>query len=239
MEHSDPNPRRTWAEIDLGALRHNIAALRAPLPAGAGIMAVVKANAYGHGLRDIVGDLADRVEMFGVANIAEAREVRKYAPAVPVLILGPALPDERRDIVENGFIPSVSDRAEAAAFAEAGRGRRVPIHVIVDTGMGRIGVWQDEALAVVREMQRLPGIEIAGIFRWPTKTRPLPRSKSCAFDGSPKRSGRLVWATRSFTSQTAPARFTRRSRSEASCAPALRCTAARRFPNFRPSCVRS
>jgi alanine racemase len=163
MVPPDSDRRRCWAEIDLGALRHNVEALRAPLPAGAGIMAVVKANAYGHGKRGVAAALAGRVEMFGVANVLEAHEIGKYAPAVPILILGPALPAERRDIIEHGFIPSVSDLAEAAAFAEAGNGRRVPVHVIVDTGMGRIGVWQDDALATVREILRVPQIEVTGI----------------------------------------------------------------------------
>ena len=156
-------PRRCWAEIDLAAIRHNVAAIRAPLPPGVRIMAVVKANAYGHGAAAVARALAGEVGMFGVANVAEAREVRAHAPETPVFILGPALPEERAEVVAAGFIPSVSDAAEGRAFSDLGGGRRVPVHLVIDTGMGRIGVWADEALATARELLAMPGIEIAGI----------------------------------------------------------------------------
>ena len=155
--------RRCWAEIDLAALRHNLAAVRAPLAAGVGVMAVVKANAYGHSVREVVPALAGRVEMFGVANVAEAREVRGLAAETPVFILGPALPEERAEIVAAGFVPSVSSMAEARAFSALGNGRRVPVHLVIDTGMGRIGVWEEEAVACAREILALPGVEIAGL----------------------------------------------------------------------------
>ena len=156
-------PRRCWAEIDLAALRHNVAAIRAPLAPGVRVMAVVKANAYGHGAPAVARALAGHVEMFGVANVAEAREVRANAPETPVFILGPALPDERAEIVAAGFIPSVSDAAEARAFGDLGGGRRVPVHLVIDTGMGRIGVWAGEAVTTAGELLSMPGIEIAGI----------------------------------------------------------------------------
>lgn len=161
---TEPNPiRRCWAEIDLSAIRHNIATIRAQLRADVRIMAIVKANAYGHGVSGVVPALAGNVEMFGVANVTEAHEVRQFAPTEPILILGPALPEERQKIVAAGFFPSVSNVAEARAFSALGEGKPVPIHVIVDTGMGRIGIWEEEALAVVREIMAIPGIEVAGL----------------------------------------------------------------------------
>ena len=156
-------PHRCWAEIDLAALRHNVAAIRARLAPVARIMAVVKANAYGHGAATVARALAGQVEMFGVANVAEAREVRAHAPETPVFILGPALPEVRAEIVAAGFIPSVSDAAEARAFSDLGGGRRVPVHLVIDTGMGRIGVWAGEAVAVAYDILAMPGIEIAGL----------------------------------------------------------------------------
>ena len=92
MTYSKSHPYRTWAEIDISALRHNLEALRAELRPGVGMMAVVKANAYGHGVPAVVRALAGRADMFGVANVTEAHEVREHAPDTPIFILGPALP---------------------------------------------------------------------------------------------------------------------------------------------------
>ncbi len=155
--------RRCWAEIDLAALQHNLAAVRAQVGDGVRVMAVVKANAYGHDVRHVVPALAGRVEMFGVANVAEAREVRALAAETPVFLLGPALPEERAEIVAAGFVPSVSSATEAREFGALAGGRRVPVHLVIDTGMGRIGVWQEEAAAVAREILALPSLEITGI----------------------------------------------------------------------------
>lgn len=153
--------RRCWAEIDLAALRHNAAFARER--AGTQLMAVVKANAYGHGVGPVVRALADRAEFFGVANVAEAREVREHLPAARVFILGPALPEERAEITAARFIPSISDVAEARAFSALAGAEPLPIHLVIDTGMGRIGTWEEEALAVAEEIRWLPGIVIAGI----------------------------------------------------------------------------
>ena len=161
--HSALPPHRTWAEIDLGAIRHNAAAVRARVGPGVKIMAIVKANAYGHGLGPVVRALADRVDLFGVANVAEARELRAHLPAAEVFILGPALPAERAEIVRAGFIPSVSNADEASAFGTLAGGAPVPIHFVVDSGMGRIGTWQDDALRVLAEVAALPGVKLAGL----------------------------------------------------------------------------
>jgi alanine racemase len=155
--------RRTWAEIDLEALRHNAAAVRNQAGAEVRIMAIVKANAYGHGLGPVVRALADRVDLFGVANVVEGRELRTHLPKADVFILGPALPEERAEIVASGFIPSVSNADEAQAFGDLAKGEPIPIHFIVDTGMGRIGVWQEEALAMMEKIVAVPGVKITGV----------------------------------------------------------------------------
>jgi len=163
MDSTPESPRRTWAEIDTDALRHNFDALQACVGASVQVMAVVKANAYGHGVETVVKALASRAAMFGVANVKEAREVRVHAPGVPVFILGPALPDERAEIVWGGFIPSVSDVAEARAYAALGTGAPIPVHLVLDTGMGRIGIWEDDAERIAHEICSIPGIDVAGI----------------------------------------------------------------------------
>jgi alanine racemase len=161
---------RCWAELDEEALLANAAALRSQA-GGAGIMAVVKANAYGHGLAGVVQALAGRVEMFGVANLMEARMAREAlrdlpdsapnAPETPIFILGSALPAERAAIVAERFIAAVSSTEEAAAYAACGRAR---LHLAIDTGMGRMGAWEPDAGAIANAIRKLPNVELAGIW---------------------------------------------------------------------------
>ena len=160
---SSTAPHRTWAEVDAAALRHNVAVVRALVGERVRIMAVVKANAYGHGVGMVVPALAECVEMFGVANGTEAREVRALAADHPVFILGPALPEERAEIAERRFVPLVSDLDEARAYAALADGEPLDIHLKLDTGMGRIGIWQEDALETVRAIRALDGVRIAGL----------------------------------------------------------------------------
>src|SRR5580765_7680499 len=105
---------RCWAEIDCAALRQNVDAVRERIGAGE-LLAIVKANAYGHGMVGVAKALAEQTKLFGVANLEEASTLRCELPH-PVIILGPALPSEREEIVHGGFIPCVSTLAEATAF---------------------------------------------------------------------------------------------------------------------------
>ena len=150
--------QRCWVEVQTEALRHNTNAIRARTSAG--LMAVVKANAYGHGTGHVVRALSGRVELFGVANLKEAREVRAACATTPVFILGTALPSERESIVREGFIAAVSSAAEAAGYAQFGK---AALHLAIDTGMGRMGVWKDDALATAREILALPGAVLSGV----------------------------------------------------------------------------
>ena len=154
---------RCWAEIDLGALRHNAAAVRAQVGAGVPIMAVVTANAYGHGVGPVVRALSGRVEMFGVANVAEAVELRGHDAATPVFILGPALPEERAEIVARRFIPALSTVEEARAYSVLVGAEPLAVHLKIDTGMGRVGIWESEVVDVAREILALPGLRVTGL----------------------------------------------------------------------------
>lgn len=150
---------RCWAEIDQSALRHNAAAVRERLGLGVEMLAVVKANGYGHGMVGVAKALAKEAQFFGVANLEEAAILRKEVWH-PIIILGPALPEERVRVVEGGFIPSVSTFDEARAFDRAAEGSSVAINFVVDTGMGRMGVVQAEAMALFRKIVALPNIKI-------------------------------------------------------------------------------
>ena len=154
---------RTWAEIDLGALRHNLAAVRAQVGAGVQVMAVVKANAYGHGAGPVVRALAGQVEMFGVANVREAAEVREHAAETPVFILGPALPEERAEIVARRFVPAISSVEEARSYGVLAGSEPLAVHLNIDTGMGRTGLWENEAVAAAREILALRGVRVTGL----------------------------------------------------------------------------
>jgi alanine racemase len=152
---------RCWAEIDRSALRHNAKVVRERI-ASAELLAVVKANGYGHGMVGVAQTLAEDAQLFGVANLEEATELRAALPH-PIIILGPALPDERAIIAERSFIPSISTFEEAQDFDRLAPGAQVAINFKVDTGMGRMGVPESEALEVFKKVSGLPRIEVHSV----------------------------------------------------------------------------
>ncbi len=156
-------PWRIRAEIDHGALRHNAAAMRKAVGDHTGLIAVVKADGYGHGAPEVAHTLSPFTEQFGVATLGEARAVRAAVPDKDILILSPCLPDERRTVVDEGFIPVVSSTAEARAYAQLAESASVRIHLSIDTGMGRIGVWQDDAVKTVHDIAAIGGLDLESI----------------------------------------------------------------------------
>jgi alanine racemase len=150
---------RCWAEIDQSALRHNATVVRERLGPGVELLAVVKANGYGHGMVGVAKALAQDAQFFGVANLEEAAILRREV-SHPIIILGPALPAERSLIAEGGFIPSVSTFEEAQEFDRAAKGSPVAINFVIDTGMGRMGVPQAEATALFKKVAALPNMKI-------------------------------------------------------------------------------
>ncbi len=156
--------RRCWLEIDLEALDHNLAIVRHFIGPEVGIIAVVKANAYGHGVAAVVRRLSGKVAMFAVACLDEAREIRSLDPTTPVLLLGPSLPDERAEVVGEGFIPVISNLDEARAYASLGsQSHPTIVHLALDTGMGRIGVREEESAAFCREVIKFETLQVAAI----------------------------------------------------------------------------
>ena len=150
---------RCWAEVDQAALRHNARVARERVGPEVALLAVVKANAYGHGMVEVASALREEAQIFGVANLHEAQELRASGLPHPILILGPSLPQERAAIREHGFIPSVSSFEEARAFA----GNRVGINFAIDTGMGRMGCWQDDAIAELGKLSQVPDLIIHSV----------------------------------------------------------------------------
>jgi alanine racemase len=155
---------RCWAEIDVEAMRSNLRTIRSMVASGTHIVAVVKADAYGHGLLEVARQLDGNVDLFGVASLAEARAIRSTGAQAPVLILGPALPEERQPICDEAFIPTVSTVGEAAGYAKCvPAGERMPIHLVIDTGMGRIGASEEEADQVFREICQMSQLRVTAL----------------------------------------------------------------------------
>ncbi|MFZ4483934.1 MAG: alanine racemase, partial [Chthoniobacterales bacterium] len=139
------------------------AAIRNAVGTQPGIIAVVKADGYGHGGPAVARTLAPLAEQFGVATLEEARAVRAVVPEHDILILSPSLPEERAAVVAEDFIPVVSGVDEAKAYAGLVTSSPARVHLCVDTGMGRIGVWQDEAMSAAREIGALKPIVVESV----------------------------------------------------------------------------
>ena len=158
---------RCWAEIDLDALRGNVAWLRHRLGPGTSLMTVVKADAYGHGLRQIATLLMQSgTDIFGVANLNEARDIRAVGRGWPILMLGACLPDETERAIKDNVMPTLSTIDEARRFARTAKKlkRTVSAHVKVDTGMGRLGAQPEDAPAMLDAIARLPNLNVVGLY---------------------------------------------------------------------------
>lgn len=131
------------------------------------IMTVVKADAYGHGLKQIAGLLMQSgTDVFGVANLVEARTIRTVGEGWPVLMLGACLPEEVNQAVKDQVMVTVSSFAEAEAFSAAAvkLKKTARLHLKVDTGMGRLGCSADQAEGLLDRVDELPGVEMAGLY---------------------------------------------------------------------------
>lgn len=158
---------RCWAEVDLTALRENLAWIRHRVGPNVKIMTVVKADAYGHGLKPIAALLMQSgTDIFGVANLAEAHAIRSVGKGWPILMLGACLPEEVSQAVRDDVRPTISCQAEVKAFAAAARKLRrvVNLHVKVDTGMGRLGVPAAQAHDLIKQIARTPRLRTEGIY---------------------------------------------------------------------------
>lgn len=160
-------PLRCWAEIDLNALERNLRLIRASLPRHMRYVAVVKADAYGHGLHHAAARLmVAGADLFAVATLSEAAALREIGPGWPVLILSPILPEEDRFLADYDLAVTVSTFDEVKRFAAAARAaqRAISVHLKIDTGMGRLGVWHAQAPELWRSIVDTPELRLAGIF---------------------------------------------------------------------------
>ena len=155
---------RAWAEVDLEAVARNAGALQGCMPAGCRLMAVVKADAYGHGAPAVAGRLWQAgVRAFAVATPEEGAQLRRCGITGEILVLGYADAARIRELRRWRLCQTVTDPAHARALARAAGRRPLPVHIAVDTGMHRLGTDAGAAPAVA-EMLRLPGLEVRGLF---------------------------------------------------------------------------
>lgn len=157
--------RPTYVAIDLGAIQHNLERMRQI--AGTAVMAVVKANAYGHGAVEVARAAADiGVDWLGVAFAAEGVALRKAGLKGNILVMGYTPAGLAGEAIEHDLSLAVYDPdlgREYAQIAQAS-GRRARLHVKVDTGMGRLGLFPAETPRLVRHLCALPGAQVEGIF---------------------------------------------------------------------------
>ena len=186
--HPAPAAVRAWAQIDLDAIAHNAQALQNCLPRGCRLMAVVKADAYGHGAPAVAGRLWRMgVRSFAVATLEEGAELRRCGITGEILILGYTHPGRIPELLRWRLSQTAADAAHAAALSEAvckksvsrmlrgkrargekAAGRRaiakaLPVHIAVDTGMHRLGI-PAEDVQQAAQVLRLPGLEVRGLF---------------------------------------------------------------------------
>lgn len=162
--------RPTWAEVDLKALEYNYTQVKRLAGKDVQMMVVVKANAYGHGTVEISKILEGMgVNYLGVATTDEAVRLRDHGIKTPILVLGSVLPEEvriakDRDITLTLCSYDILKEIKRLAKAEEERGTRIKVHIKVDTGMGRIGVWHEDALHFVKEVSGEKSITLEGIY---------------------------------------------------------------------------
>jgi alanine racemase len=183
-------PRPTYAEIDLAALRHNFREVRRTVIDDCAVLAVVKADAYGHGVASVAPALAAAgANLFGVALVEEGVMLRRLGLTQPVLVLGGTFPGQESDILEHGLSPVIYDLESARrldGYAHSA-GRTIDYHLKFDTGMGRLGFrveLLDEVLAVIKSLNHLNMVGLMSHLAVADEPeRPLTSAQCRAFAG--------------------------------------------------------
>lgn len=161
----DPGAR-VWAEVDLEAVRHNVGLLKAMVGPGVEVLTVAKADAYGHGAVGVVrAALSAGASRIGVGDSSEALELIDAGLRAPILVLGAILPGEADRVVAHGIHVALHglEGARRLAAVAARQGRPARVHVLVDTGMGRLGVLPGSAERLLAEVRSSRHLELVGL----------------------------------------------------------------------------
>jgi alanine racemase len=159
--------RPTIAEINLKHLAYNFNQIKKRIGKNIKILAVVKADAYGHGASNISSYLEKLgVNFLGVAYLEEAIEIKKAGIKTPILILGGIFPGQEKYIVEYDLIPAIFDSktAQSLSICALEKNKNISVHVKIDTGMGRIGIQYSKVKIFLEKIKDLPGLTISGIL---------------------------------------------------------------------------
>jgi alanine racemase len=164
---STPERAQAWVEVDLAAIAGNVRALKLLLGRRTGVIAVVKADAYGHGALPVSrAAVAGGAAMLAVTNLLEAAELRKSGIAAPLLVLDAGSPALAEEVVRLGLVQTVSGFEMARALSAAAKKLRRPaeVHLKIDTGLGRLGAPHERAAALLRRIACLPQVKVSGLF---------------------------------------------------------------------------
>ena len=159
--------RPTYAEIDLNKVRKNVAEIKKTLSESVKLMAIVKANAYGHGSVEIAKAAETAgADYFGVASLGEALELRSSSVNSPILILSETNHAHIERVLDANITQTVytPELAQLLSDIAVHRKTKAKVHIKIDTGMSRIGVLPDKAVELTEKIFSLPGIELEGIF---------------------------------------------------------------------------
>jgi alanine racemase len=157
----------TYIEVDLDAIAHNIRAIKTHIGPSVSLMAVVKANAYGHGAVEVARTaLRNGASRLAVARAGEGIQLREAGISAPILVMSYTPPAEIESAVAHDLTLAVTELQVAEIVAEwsAALGRRTPVHVKVDSGMGRFGLLPDEVVPFFNRLAAMPGLVLEGLF---------------------------------------------------------------------------
>lgn len=156
-----------WAEVDLDAIAHNVAAIKRHVGDCVIVMAVVKANAYGHGIIPVAHTVLESgASWLAVNRLGEGVGLRRAGIDAPILVMGYTPPSGAATAVAHDLRLTVTSSAlaESLSVAASQAGKTAPFHVKVDTGMGRSGLLPDEAPGFIGTLRQLPGLKLEGVF---------------------------------------------------------------------------
>ena len=170
MSHSRPPTHENtacWVEVDLSALRRNFRLVRRRIPPDTPVISIIKANAYGHGAVPVARALVEEgASILGVANVEEARELRVAGISGRVMVMGRTIEADLEKAVRWNVELTIPHTRLAEKLSEiaVGRGRKMKVHLKVDTGMSRLGVPWHDALQEATAVRGLPALEMVGVY---------------------------------------------------------------------------
>ncbi len=153
-----------WVEIDRAAIAGNAAWVKAQLPKGAGFVAAVKADGYGHGAVEVSKiALKAGAERLGVRDLVEAFALREAGIKAPIQMLAPVLPEQSAEAIKLGVIPVVDSLEQAKALAKVAKGKKLRVQIDLDFGLGRWGLNPKELPSLMAALKKLKGVEVDGL----------------------------------------------------------------------------